>query len=541
MKVAFIFSGLPDGLQCLNENRQKISETLSHYGWDTRVDSPFHSTSALLNSIKEYENKEIEDFIFFYTGHGETSNSDTILTLKLHDGTPIDINVLHRDYISKLNIKRKAIILDACYSGNIKKDKIVFDEYLCSSDFDEESHEDTSEGGLQQSYFSYYFCEAIKELNGEVTLKMVQEVIENNMKENHSDIVQNPTHVSVNCEMVIADKVLEAEKEKLTNKNKIFIDYITLNNFEIKDIAEASKLYLDRSFINEISQKDNIADIITYISNHNEFPSIINELFLNNDEAIQEYLDTNRAKIDSTPKIVSKSITPRLTIIFKKSIINNQKYKVIFKSKGLLTKSNSNNGDDEYDLLTQKEELTTKIISYIQEEIPKVDIDLILPSELMTENIKLWYLNSRKRKSISRLSNKVNIGFYNRYNLQKTLLNIIKKKWKEILDKYEENEISNSLFPINCGNDIDLTHDNMEYAGIKLTCTVDKDDFDDIFDLKIKSLIMLWTTEENTNDFEYFKDTPLKELKDKFFTNNYAVTPLNLMWDDPNRYYYGDV
>ena len=202
MKVAFILSGLPDGLQCLDRNRQKVAETLNKYGWTTRVEITFYSQASLLATINEYKNQEIEDFIFFYTGHGDASSDEGILTLRLHDGTTIDINTLHREYFSKLNIQRKAIILDACYSGNFEGRKFHDKtEYLCSSDFDEESYEDNSENGLQQSYFSYYFCEAVEKLEGVVTLDMINEQY---LKPNVD--VQNSKYISIDSRMVIANK-----------------------------------------------------------------------------------------------------------------------------------------------------------------------------------------------------------------------------------------------------------------------------------------------------------------------------------------------
>jgi len=227
MKVAFILSGLADGLQCLDRNREKVATTLNRYGWITRVDIPFYSQASLSAIIDEYKDKEIDDFIFFYTGHGDASSDEGILTLRLHDGTTIDINTLHREYFSKLNINRKAIILDACYSGNFEGRKFHNKtEYLCSSDFDEESYEDSSDGGLQQSYFSYYFCEALDNLEGMVTL----EVINEKYLQPHVDI-QNSKYISIDSKMVIVDKnymniknsLAETIEKEASPLNQIFL------------------------------------------------------------------------------------------------------------------------------------------------------------------------------------------------------------------------------------------------------------------------------------------------------------------------------
>ena len=218
MKVAFILSGLPDGLQCLDKNRDRVARILNKYGWITRVDMPFHSQASLLAIIDEYKDMEIDDFIFFYTGHGDASSDEGILTLRLHDGTTIDINTLHREYFSNLNINRKAIILDACYSGNFKgRDFHPQTEYLCSSDFDEESYEDVSKDGVNQSYFSYYFCEALENLEGCVTLEAINEQY---LKPNVD--VQNSKYISIDSRMVIVDKVKNS-LEPIKNKESIEI------------------------------------------------------------------------------------------------------------------------------------------------------------------------------------------------------------------------------------------------------------------------------------------------------------------------------
>lgn len=203
MKVAFVLSGSPDGLKYLDKNREKVASKLKEYNWEVRV-ATFYSLALLQSYIDEFKNREIEDFIFFYTGHGDSSSSDGILTLKLHDKTPIDLNTLHNSYFSQLNPTRKAIILDACYSGNFEGRKFHDKtEYLCSSDFDEESYEDISEDGLELSYFSYYFCEALDNLEGLVTLERINEQF---LKPNLD--VQNSKYISIDSQMVLIDKKL---------------------------------------------------------------------------------------------------------------------------------------------------------------------------------------------------------------------------------------------------------------------------------------------------------------------------------------------
>lgn len=222
MKVAFILSGLPDGLQCLDRNRERVASKLKQYDWEVRV-ATFYSLAVLQSYIDEFKDKYIEDFIFFYTGHGDSSSSDGILTLKLHDRTPVDLNTLYNSYFSQLNPRRKAIILDACYSGNFEgRNFHDTTEYLCSSDFDEESYEDANEDGLNHSYFSYYFCEALDNLEGMVTLEVINEKY---LKPNVD--VQNSKYISIDSKMVIVDKDKFRQSDK-SIKNQELVNIIVM-------------------------------------------------------------------------------------------------------------------------------------------------------------------------------------------------------------------------------------------------------------------------------------------------------------------------
>ena len=270
MKVAFIFSGFPDKLKCLTNNRQKVAQTLNKNGWITRVETPLFSTASLQTIIDEYKDEKIEDFIFFYTGHGETANSKNVLILKLNDRTPLDLNTLHRDYLSQLNVSRKAIVLDACYSGNFEERYYEHrEEYLCSSDFDEESYEDTDENGLQQSYFSYYFCEAIDTLDGNITLKDIKKYIKKAIENNHIGVTQTPLHTSIDSEMIIRKNTQSFQEEQInTIRNNIPSDsninqedetiidaiYVNFDPLWGSDVTYNATIYIfcDNEFDNEI-------------------------------------------------------------------------------------------------------------------------------------------------------------------------------------------------------------------------------------------------------------------------------------------------
>ena len=256
MKVAFIVSGFPDKLNYLENNREKVAEKLKEYGWHVKA-FIFENQATLNSCIEELKEKQIEDFILFYTGHGDTSNQDSVLTLKLNDETSIDINSLYRDYLSKINPKKLSIVLDACYSGNFEGQKIRDNmEYLCSSDFDEPSFECST---LEQSYFSYYFCEAIDQQDGEITLDRIRDYI-NNKVEN-----QTPKHYSFNSKMIIANKPLYKKYEDILNSQETKNIKKLLEHADIENLQKIAYSYLPTNRIGTLP--NNISSIIDALLN----------------------------------------------------------------------------------------------------------------------------------------------------------------------------------------------------------------------------------------------------------------------------------
>jgi len=84
MRLAFVCNGKADNLKHLVKNRTIVSKLLNKYAWEV-INTPLYSISDLNKRLEEYQNSSINEFIFFYTGHGDISNRKGILKLQLDD------------------------------------------------------------------------------------------------------------------------------------------------------------------------------------------------------------------------------------------------------------------------------------------------------------------------------------------------------------------------------------------------------------------------------------------------------------------------
>jgi len=210
MRLAFVCSGRLDNLKYLTNNRSMVDELLTKHGWKV-IQTPLFNISDLNKRLQEYQGSNIDEFLFFYTGHGDVSNRQQILKLQL-ENTEISMNDVLDSIFKYINPKKQAIVLDACYSGTLKD--LVLEkntEFLFSSQAREQSYEDNK---LKASVFSFYFCEAVT--NGYVKLEEISKYIDS------SDDRQKPLPLSVGSECIsIVNANMKVEKkvilETLTN------------------------------------------------------------------------------------------------------------------------------------------------------------------------------------------------------------------------------------------------------------------------------------------------------------------------------------
>ena len=510
MKVAFIVSGFPDELKYLENNREKVAEKLKEHGWHVKA-FIFESQTTLNAYIEELKDKQIEDFILFYTGHGDTSNQDSVLTLKLNNGTLIDINSLYDYYLSKINRKKLSIVLDACYSGNLNEQKIRDDmEYLSSSDFDEQSFECST---LEQSYFSYYFCEAIDKLEGEITLDDIKDYI-NDKVEN-----QTPKHYSFDSKMIIADKILQKAKDDIHAPYKHIIDYINQKNITIKTLLESVKKYVDLKMYGALSKYEDIQKFVIHLSSIDAFYCVIRDIFKNDNDNVNEWLEQNSKPCQE----IQSFGEPQVVIIFN-SKNDGMKYDITFASVNL---PNSSNENYSYDLADEssKNEFIEKMMSYIQHN---PIVDLVLPVEFMNEDINLWEIEFNK--TLSTLS-RLNIRYIDRYFSEGAIKKLIIQDWEEIQRKITTNS---SLFSIDSQDAIRDVGNNMPECGVCADVLLEEKHLKYLLQTQM-GYIMLWLTKECSEDLSELSSN-LNELQQKYHALNNR--PINLMYDDPTTYYY---
>ena len=199
MRVAFVCSGRPDNLNYLDNNRDMVDNILSQHEWKV-INTPLDAISDFNIALQKYPKNSVEEFLFFYTGHGTYSHFQSIFQLEVDNAT-IKINDIQEAIFEAINPRKQAIIIDACYSGTLDNLILKRDtEFLFSSQAIEQSYESDE---LKASIFSYYFCEAIgqnKRFLGEIE-KYVQ-------SKNHR---QTPLRVSVGDRIEIAHQKIKTE------------------------------------------------------------------------------------------------------------------------------------------------------------------------------------------------------------------------------------------------------------------------------------------------------------------------------------------
>jgi len=186
-----------------------VDELLTQHGWKV-IQTPLYSIADLNRRLQEYEKSKIDEFLFFYTGHGDVSNRQQILKLQL-DNTEISLNDVLDSIFKYINPKKQAIVLDACYSGTLKDLTLENNtEFLFSSQAREQSYED---GTLEGSIFSFYFCEAVD--NGYVKLQEISDYIASRDKR------QEPLPMRVGSEFIsIFGQDVKVEKKILSSVSK---------------------------------------------------------------------------------------------------------------------------------------------------------------------------------------------------------------------------------------------------------------------------------------------------------------------------------
>lgn len=366
----------------------------------------------------------------------------------------------------------------------------------------------------------------------------------------------------------LVDNSLDRLLEEIKEPQKIIIGHLLGLGVDIENLLDACREFLDENYINAtLIGCTTVEEIINKIVNNRKENSLICIVkSLNSSHSdIEAWLSNNNFNTTLCTEIKAKnkkSRNPKLVLLFKDNIEegkghylvnftgydlsptkeNKDKYNTPFRGGSLNADSNNEfNLKDEED----KIELVKRVRELIKQDEKKeqktVEIDIILPYQLMVENIKLWSIG---RKKLCGSASKVNIRNADRYKLGEINLETLTKNWKDnIITPYLNEKILEVLHPIEEDADIDKLHDEIKCAGLAIKSILTEEDFDFLQEEFHKlNYIMLWRTSEDNgvDNFDWIKDKKLNCLCESYYTSDRYLTPTNLMYDDPNTYYYPD-
>lgn len=230
-------------LKYISNSIEKVKETLEENSWICKEnyiekDIEFDTLDNFFINLKHIvKNEEINEFLFYYTGHGKYGNtkSKTDFQLRL-ESEQITIaqlvETIHNVFENQKSVKI-ALVIDSCYSGEaITKSTPYTDiEILTSTDDDTKSYEklglDEKNPNFGISVFSHYFCEAFNTLHekNELCLESIGKHVESSQDE------QEPYYDGVQGREKI---VIGYNKETNINSMKLKKRQISTSTIEIK-------------------------------------------------------------------------------------------------------------------------------------------------------------------------------------------------------------------------------------------------------------------------------------------------------------------
>jgi hypothetical protein len=305
MKLAILCGGksqldIEEPLQGIKNSLSAVSAVLHENGWQVVPEFIAATEKEFKETIKKYikdnhiDTSTIKNILFFYTGHGIYGNSYSQEAFNMiWEEQNIDVERIVGLLNENLNIQehktKVGLIIDACYSGDILKERSRDEqiELLTSTQEGEKTFEKSFDG-IVRSIFSYIFTKIFElpNQNEIITIRSIKKIID------HIGDIESLKDIS--------------NELKVYYGESLDIDSIVIgNNKEVNAIRSIIKQHyksnptrLKKDFLSY-----HLLDAISFpvISNCNDFDTLLEYLFTES-----ECLYCILKKIDSTNSYLKK-------------------------------------------------------------------------------------------------------------------------------------------------------------------------------------------------------------------------------------------
>jgi len=415
MKLAIICGGrdavekTDTPLRFIENSLEKVEETLELNNW---ICKPLR-----INTLEEYntwlddicKNEQVEEFLFYYTGHGVYGNSISQVGFQLcFKGQKATIAQIidetRKVFSTEKEPQKIGFVIDSCYSGDAITERYNDEKFeiLTSSDSSKSYekkglYKDNPDYGI--SVFSYYFCTIFNEVeqNDVITLEDISSFVKNNQEE------QEPLH----SKALKRDKIIigyNKEINELTNFLK--------ENHTLKALKEKLLTYYPRraSNHNKIRHADNFNELMNILLNERKYLKCILKDLAFDSSLVAEYATVDCK--DLKQKASQENKIDKLIIKVEESTDKGLDSATISGYYGY-TSGGYSPIKTVSDLDLSGEKSLIEIPKYIDEVLigkkaRTIELQLILPDVLLSLNYQTEEMNSRfvlLKRLVRRLNN----------------------------------------------------------------------------------------------------------------------------------------
>jgi len=540
MKIAFICSGTPDGLKHLFENRKSIELSLANQGWRI-INIELQNEQTFQLALDNFKGKTINEFLFFYTGHGDTCLVEKKLELRLfNNNAPLSINRILA-LLKSISPKNIAIVLDACYSGNYETVKATNKnlQILSSSQYFQSSYEFTKDDEPRNSIFSHFFCEAIKELDGAITLNRIEEKIRPRLEEHFKseDFKEQESLLFTvgNDPIVIVDKskTLPKELTLFSQAKETFSEAIEASLFHCskEEFMQCTEEYIcSQVYLSKIEVEENVENMIKVLYDSNQKEDLASVLYdlttkIEFHPSLQKWVDEqyneDNEKVVKEKEIV-KNQEERIYVLMQH--LKASKYEVTISPRY----SKGKNKQEKF-ILEDIESVACQatFIDKFGRVKRNVSIHLIVSEELYLQNILLW---KKRNRTLFNMLNPLYLHTLERYNDDIDNYEWMINEWKETFES--TSSLSNSLFLLKSDSCRYVSKDEEGKAFLGVCYTYQPTNINQIIDPLYDAYVSLWShntqTEYHKEIIEKFDEITISELPHSINKCQH----LSLIWDD---------